>query len=355
MDPSHAPLPLSLFDYPLPEALIAHRPLPDRDASRMMVLAANADPEHRRFIDLPDLLREGDLLVLNTTRVLKARVYGVLDTGGRVELLFCRPVEGEIATATCWWALAMPARKLYEGRLLHVEGFGPLRVVKRQDDEIAIEADKPILELLQSHGTLPLPPYIHRDTVADAADDERYQTVFANTEGAVAAPTASLHFTEAMLAELRARGVQTASLVLHVGPGTFLPVRKDCADDIRAHHMHAEFYEIPAETWEAVQRTRAAGGRVIAVGTTVMRALESAAKSGETQGASRLFIYPGFTFEMVDAMITNFHLPKSTLLMLVAAFAGRDRIMAAYQEAFENQYRFFSYGDAMWVEKHHAI
>jgi S-adenosylmethionine:tRNA ribosyltransferase-isomerase len=325
------------FDYALPEERIAQAPLPERDGARLLVLDRKGGDEHRRIRDLPELLPSGALLVVNDTRVIKARVYGKKPTGGRVELLLCDPLgDGK------WRCLGGASKPIRTGPLT-LDGERPPRAeVLRVDGEwveVQFDGDGDWLDRI---GCVPLPPYIHRDAGAD--DVARYQTVFAREPGAVAAPTAGLHFTPALLAALEARGIRRAAITLHVGPGTFAPLR---TDEVSQHVMHAERFVVPEATARAVAETRAAGKPVVAVGTTVVRALEAHARgdSGET----RLFITPGFDFRAVDAMVTNFHLPRSTLLMLVAAFAGRDRILAAYREAVAREYRFYSYGDAMLI------
>ncbi len=262
------------------------------------------------------------------------------------ELLLIRPVQGPQAQARQWWALGRPAAALQPGRQVITAAGTCLDIVARQDGLCAVAAAQPLWPVLQAEGCLPLPPYIASRGAADAQD---YQTIFAARDGAVAAPTASLHFTPAVLTALQAAGVQLLDVVLHVGPGTFLPVRREHMADARQHRMHTEAYEVPAATLAAAQAARAAGRRVVAAGTTALRALETAANSGQLKGESELFIYPGYAFQLCNALLTNFHLPKSTLLLLVAAMAGRQRIMAAYAEAMQRGYRFYSYGDAMLI------
>ena len=333
------------FNFELPEELIAQRPLPRRGASRLLYLdGPGGGFEDRFFADLPALLGPDDLLVVNDTRVIPARLYGRKDSGGRVEALLER-VTGENQALVQLKASKTPR----DGTGLVFEGGARARVVGRVDGFFELRFDRPLAPYLERHGHVPLPPYIRR---ADAAEDrERYQTVYAANPGAVAAPTAGLHFDTAMLAELEARGVRRTAVTLHVGAGTFQPVR---VDDLRDHQMHAEYLEVPAAAVAAVAETRARGGRVVAVGTTVVRSLETAAAAGELvpwRGESRLFIRPGYRFRVVDAMITNFHLPESTLLMLVCAFAGTESVLAAYRHAVASGYRFFSYGDAMFVTR----
>lgn len=333
------------FTFHLPPELVAQHPLAERAASRLLALGpAPAGPRHLMFTDLPGLLAAGDLLVLNDTRVIPARLLGVKDSGGRVEVLVERLLDDGRVLAHV--RASKPPRP---GSVLHLEDALALRVTGRRDDlfELVHEGPGAMAELLQRHGRMPLPPYIER--AAEAADRERYQTVYARRDGAVAAPTAGLHFTAEMLQQLRQAGVETATLTLHVGAGTFQPVR---VTDVHAHRMHAERLEVGPEVVAAVARARARGGRVVAVGTTVVRALEAAARGGQLvpyEGETDIFIYPGFAFRVVDALVTNFHLPESTLLMLVCAFAGRRRVLEAYEVAVAERYRFFSYGDAMFL------
>ena len=329
------------FAYALPEHLIAQQPAPCRASSRLMVLADNAPPAHKHFRDVLECLNSNDLLVLNDTRVVPARLFAQKDSGGQAELLLER-VESE-RVALCQVRVS---KALKPGRTLCIAGQ-MLRVIERVGTMYRLEFPESVLALLDRHGEIPLPPYIQRP--AEAGDAERYQTVYARQPGAVAAPTAGLHFDEAMLKHVSAAGIETVFLTLHVGAGTFEPVR---VDDLRGHRMHRERVSVSAETVAAVARTQAAGGRVVAVGTTVVRALEAAASAGKLeplQGETDIFIYPGYRFRVVDALITNFHLPESSLLMLVAAFAGRERILGAYQTAVAQAYRFFSYGDAMFI------
>ena len=330
------------FDYPLPPELIAQRPLPERSASRLLVVdAAAGQRRDARFTDLPGLLAPGDLLVFNDTRVVPARLEGVKPTGGVVEMLLERPLEGLEAL------LHMRASKpLRPGQVVRTGG-GDIVVEGREEDLFRVRLPEPALEFFGRHGSVPLPPYIER--TPDGDDTGRYQSLLARVPGAVAAPTASLHFDEAMLARLDAMGVRRATVTLHVGAGTFQPMR---SDRIEEHVMHAEWAELPAATVEAIAATRAAGGRIVAIGTTVVRTLESAPEPlAPWQGDTRLFIRPGHRWKVVDAMITNFHLPRSTLLMLVSAFSGRETILAAYAHAVAQRYRFFSYGDAMFLTR----
>ena len=330
------------FDYPLPPELIAQAPLPQRSASRLLCLDGAAGRWSDRWVrELPDLLAPGDLLVFNDTRVVPARLAGRKASGGKVEILLERPLPGRRALVQL--RASKPARP---GTPILTDG-GELRVCARDGDLWELELPEPALAFFERHGSVPLPPYIAR--AADAADRERYQSLLARVPGAVAAPTASLHFDAALLAALAGRGIARATVTLHVGAGTFQPVR---AATLEAHVMHAEWYEVGTETLAAVRAAQAAGRRVVAVGTTVARALESAAAGGALRAGAAdtaLFVRPGYRFRVIDALLTNFHLPESTLLMLVAAFAGRDLTLAAYAHAVRERYRFFSYGDAMLV------
>lgn len=342
------------FDFELPEELIAQTPLPERTASRLLALDRETGRiDHGTFTDLKRYLMPGDTLVLNDTRVLPARLHGIKpETGARVELLLLKQLEGDR-----WETLAKPAKRMRPGTELvfgeDENGAPLLRAVVLEAGESGLRTvefryDGIFQELLDRLGEMPLPPYI-RERLDDR---ERYQTVYARREGSAAAPTAGLHFTPAFLDELRAAGVRTAFLTLHVGLGTFRPMTAERVED---HVMHAEYYEIGAETAALLNETRERGGRIVAVGTTSARTLETAAARfapGQIEACSGwtdIFIYPGYKFLMVDALLTNFHLPKSTLVMLVSAFAGRDKIMEAYREAIERKYRFFSFGDAMFI------
>ncbi len=342
-------LPLALFEYSLPPELIAQAPAEPRDTSRLLHLPKQGgDLRHLRFTDLAELLRPGDLLVLNQTRVIKARLHLRTPHGGKVELLCFRPVDGPLTEAKTWQALGKPGSALKPGKDLVAPDGSRLVVLGRDGAAATVRAEAPLYDLMGRWGEVPLPPYIERDQRRER-DAQDYQAVFAREPGAVAAPTASLHFSEALLARLAAQGVRTTHLTLHVGPGTFLPVREEHHDDVRRHVMHPEWYDVPEATQAALEATRQAGGRVIAVGTTVVRALETWAQSGAARGESTLFIYPPYEFRAVDGLITNFHLPRSTLLLLVSAFAGRERVLGAYNEAVAQRYRFFSYGDAMAI------
>ncbi len=342
---------VSLFDYHLPPELIAQEPAEPRDASRLLVLDRARGPrEDRRFAELPELLRSGDCLIANHSRVIPARLLGVADPGGGpVELLLLRAVGDER-----WEALVRPGRRCRVGARLELAGgVARARVVgegREGTRVVAIEGPWPVRELLERHGLPPLPPYIARHDAPKPEDRERYQTVYAREDGSVAAPTAGLHFTPELLARLQRRGVAVHYLTLHVGPGTFRPLR---AERVEEHRMDAEPLEIPGATARAIHEAKAEGRRVIAVGTTTTRALEWAATAdGRLRpgaGEADLFIRPGHRFRIVDALITNFHLPRSTLLVLVAAFAGLDVVLDAYRHAVASGYRFYSYGDAMLI------
>lgn len=335
------------FQFELPEALIAQFPSAQRNASRLLHLKGDdGELTDLQFVDLPSLLRPEDLLVFNNTRVIPARLLGQKDSGGKIEVLVERVLDDHRVLAH-----VRSSKSPGTGRHLLLEDVLDVEVLGRQDAlfELYFHVETTVTEALESYGRLPLPPYIERDVAKE--DLERYQTVYAQHTGAVAAPTAGLHFDQAMLDTIKDLGIETAHVTLHVGAGTFQPVR---VDDIKTHIMHSERIEVSREVCEQVKATRARGGRVIAVGTTSVRALESASHSGIIEpfsGETEIFIYPGYQFKSVDAMVTNFHLSESTLLMLVSAFAGRDNVMAAYQHAIEQHYRFFSYGDAMFVTK----
>ena len=335
------------FSYQLPDELIAQFPTEQRGSSRLLVMDCDSG-EHTDldFSSLPGLLKAGDLLVFNDTRVIPARLFGNKETGGKVEILLERILDDQRMLAQI-----RASKSPKPGNLIHLQGDIKLELIERQDDMFVLDVigGMTVLELTQQVGHMPLPPYIQRED--DSGDMERYQTVYAKKTGAVAAPTAGLHFTDELIQEITDHGVDTAFVTLHVGAGTFQPVR---VDDIKEHQMHSEYLELSAEVCEKVRQCRDRGGRVIAVGTTAVRCLETAAQASELkpyQGETDIFIYPGYEFKVVDALITNFHLSESTLLMLVSAFAGRDNIMAAYQHAIEQCYRFFSYGDAMFLTK----
>ncbi len=332
------------FDFALPPELIAQHPAAERSASRLLD-GTGAQPADRTFRDLPGLLSPGDLLVFNDTKVVKARLYGEKPTGGKVELLIERVLQDNEVVAH-----VKVSKKPPVGTSLQMTGGFTATLLGRWPDEdgalfrYALSADP--YTLMEQHGHVPLPPYI---THTDSADDEqRYQTVFARHPGAVAAPTAALHFDEALLGALDARGVQRASVTLHVGAGTFQPVK---TESITEHRMHSERYIVPAATMDAITACRQRGGRVVAVGTTTVRTLESWAATGQAAGDTAIFITPGFEWKVVDRLVTNFHLPKSTLMMLVSALAGHSHVMALYRHAIAQRYRFFSYGDAMLLDR----
>lgn len=352
------------FDFELPPALIAQHPASQRSASRLLD-GSSAPPVDRIFNDLPALLNAGDLLVFNDTQVVKARLFGEKSTGGKLELLIERVLQGHEVVAHM-----KVSKKPRLGGVLHMVGGFTATMVGRwpQDDGPLFRfvlSDDPYT-LMERHGHMPLPPYIERhqsgalspaDRADEAEDAQRYQTVFAKHPGAVAAPTAALHFDQAVLAALEARGVLCASVTLHVGAGTFQPVKSESITD---HVMHFERYAIPPTTLQAIADCKTRGGKVVAVGTTSVRSLETWAQTGQASGDTNIFITPGFKFKVVDTLITNFHLPKSTLMMLVSAFAGYDHILALYQHAITQKYRFFSYGDSMLLQRanpgksHHA-
>jgi len=336
------------FDFDLPNELIAQQPLPERSASRLLCLdvPARSWADHQ-FRELPQLLREGDLLVFNDTRVLPARLFGHKTTGGAVEILIERVTGAHEARAQL-----RVSKKPAPGSRIMLDDGSEAEVLGRDGEFFRLRFDvaEPLEKLLLRVGHMPLPPYIER--ADDVSDKERYQTIFARHTGAVAAPTAGLHFDQPLMQALQSRGIGTDYITLHVGAGTFQPMRAESVED---HRMHREWLNVGAELVERIRRTRAAGGRVIAVGTTVVRALESACRDGELQpfsGETQIFIFPGYRFSAIDGLVTNFHLPQSTLLMLVSALAGRELILDAYRHAVEARYRFFSYGDAMLILPH---
>jgi S-adenosylmethionine:tRNA ribosyltransferase-isomerase len=335
------------FDFELPAHLIAQSPAPQRTASRLLRLNGAAGTlADTTFSQLPAYLAPGDVMVINDTRVIKARLTGAKDSGGKIEVLVERVLASDRVLAQ-----VRASQSPRAGSRLLLGTHAAATVLGRQGAffELRFEACADVYALLEQHGSVPLPPYITH--AADATDAARYQTVYARAPGAVAAPTAGLHFDAAMLDALKDKGVTLAQVTLHVGAGTFQPVR---VSDLREHQMHSEWYEVPQATVDAIRAARARGSRVMAVGTTSLRALESAAAGGELQagtGDTRLFITPGYTFKVVERLLTNFHLPKSTLLMLVSAFAGMDNVRRAYRHAIEQRYRFFSYGDAMLIER----
>ena len=338
------------FDFPLPRELIAEHPCEPREMARLLRIPSEEPFEDRHVADLPDLLRPGDLLVCNDTKVIPARLSG-RRSAARVEITLCRDEGGGV-----WRAFAKGARRLRPGdRVDFAQGFAATVAAKHPEGDLTLRFDlegAALRAALDRHGAMPLPPYINRIRGVEPRDRSNYQTMFARTEGAVAAPTAGLHFTPGLIAALSRRGVGLVTLTLHVGPGTFLPVK---TDDPRAHRMHAEWGLLSAETAERIAAARREGGRIVAIGTTSLRLLESAAAAtGAVRpfaGETRLFILPGYNFRAIDLLLTNFHLPRSTLLMLVAALAGHDRIMAAYAYAIAQRYRFFSYGDACLIER----
>jgi S-adenosylmethionine:tRNA ribosyltransferase-isomerase len=334
---------LTDFDYSLPQELIAQYPAEERGASRLLVVdSASNSLADKRFSDLPSLLRPGDLLVFNDTRVIRARLFGNKDTGGQVEILIER-----ILSATSALAQVRASKSPKLDTMLKLAGGNTARVISRDRDFYHLEFESAVAPFLEKYGEVPLPPYLNRD--AEPQDIERYQTVYARHDGAVAAPTAGLHFDEELLQTIEQKGVRHAFVTLHVGAGTFQPLRQE---NIEAVRLHAERLVIGEQTCQEIARTRREGGRVIAIGTTSVRVLESAAVNGELEavdGETELFIVPGYRFRCIDAMITNFHLPQSSLLMLVAAFAGTECILEAYRHAVSERYRFFSYGDAMFI------
>ena len=334
------------FYYDLPKELIAQTPVEPRDSSRLLVLGRESgEIEHRHFYDIIDYLNEGDLIVANDSRVLPARIYGVKDTGARVEFLLLKQISGNR-----WETLCKPGRKAKEGaKFTFGDGLLTATVAEVKDDGnriVDFDCDENFFSTLDKIGQMPLPPYI----TEELKDRERYQTVYSHELGSAAAPTAGLHFTDELMDRLRAKGVKIAYVTLHVGLGTFRPVK---VDDVTKHKMHSEHYEIPKETADLIKQTKQNGKRVIAIGTTSCRTLESvAAEHGEIipcEGFTDIFIYPGFEFKVLDGLVTNFHLPESTLIMLVSAFAGYDNIMNAYKTAVDERYRFFSFGDAMCI------
>jgi S-adenosylmethionine:tRNA ribosyltransferase-isomerase len=333
------------FSFELPKALIAQYPLAERSQSRLLCLdKASGELTHRRFFELPQLLQPNDLLVFNNTQVIPVRLFGHKQSGGKVEILVERILHENSALA---FMRASKAPKVHAKIYLNDTEYA--EVVERREDQYLLHfhSARPLLDLLHDIGHMPLPPYLQR--ADEALDQTRYQTIYASQPGAAAAPTAGLHFDQALMQSLQQQGVTCEYITLHVGAGTFQPVR---VEDIRQHHMHSEYIDVPQAVCEKIAATKAQGGRVIAVGTTVVRSLETAARSGELkpyQGDTDIFIYPGYSFQCIDGLITNFHLPESTLLMLVCAFAGYDSVMQMYQTAVQREYRFFSYGDACFI------
>jgi S-adenosylmethionine:tRNA ribosyltransferase-isomerase len=347
---------LAAYDYELPRELIAQTPVEPRDQARMMVLWRRRECwEHRRFFELPTFLREGDVVVVNNSRVLPARLYGRLDRGGRtrlIEVLLLRPLPPEATGPERWQVLLRPGRRIRPGDVLRFPADVRASVVDRTpegDWVLAFESPRPLRNMLDDIGWMPVPPYIvRRDPALAEQDRQWYQTVYAKVQGSIAAPTAGLHFTSRVIQALQDRGVRWCEITLHVGPGTFRPVR---APDIRCHRMDPEWYEIPPDVWDTLQDARRHGRRVLVVGTTTTRALESAAQHDPPRlsGWADVFIYPGYEFRVVRNLLTNFHLPKSTLLMLVCALGGYEFVLRAYREAVRERYRFYSYGDCMLI------
>lgn len=339
------------FDFELPEALIAQHPAARRDGSRMMVVHADSgDVSHQSILEFPHLIESGDALVVNNTQVIPARTFGCKETGGRVECLFVEPEEGSVDE---WWVMMKSSHRPKPGATIALEDAMELEVLENRSDglnRVRVTCEGGVLEVLNQIGEPPLPPYIHREHLCED-DEERYQTVYASKPGAVAAPTAGLHFTPELLQQLRDKGVKVLEVTLHVGPGTFRPVKTDTVED---HVMDAERYEVSEEVAETLNQVRAEGGKVFAVGSTSVRTLETIYQDGRYvpgRGRSDLYIYPPYTYQAVDAILTNFHLPKSTLLMMMSAFTTREILLDAYRQAVAENYRFFSYGDCM-VLKH---
>jgi S-adenosylmethionine:tRNA ribosyltransferase-isomerase len=341
---------LSDFNFHLPKELIANHPTKNRTDSRLLLLdGRSGDISHRNFRDILDILQPGDLMVFNDTRVIPARLLGHKESGGKVEVLIERVLDEHTVLAH-----VRANKSPKSGNIMILEGAVKAEMLERQDELFKLKflGNDSVIELLENHGHMPLPPYIERED--EEEDKERYQTVYGEKPGAVAAPTAGLHFDDEILANIREKGVSTKFVTLHVGAGTFQPVR---VDNIEEHKMHSEYAEVSQDVVDAILATKKAGNRVIAVGTTSVRSLESAAAASESaliapfSSDTSIFIYPGYEFKVIDAMVTNFHLPESTLIMLVSAFAGQDNILKAYNEAVAEKYRFFSYGDAMFLEK----
>ena len=331
------------FQFSVPKHLIAQDPLEERDASRLLHVQDSQLKDHQ-FTDLKNLLRENDLLILNNTRVVKARLFGRKRSGGRVEVLFERRVDEVTFIAQIKFS-----GKLRPGSELVVGNNTDLEILERQDHFFLLRSDKPIMEILDNSGSVPLPPYIKREPVS--VDEKRYQTIFASELGAVAAPTAGLHFTDSLLEEISSNGIDIGYLTLHVGAGTFMPIREE---QLETKKLHKEQFMIDQMLCQKINKAKSNQGRIIAVGTTVVRAIESIAQQGQIepfQGETEIFITPGFEFKVTDAMVTNFHLPESSLIMLVSAFAGTQTILKSYRHAINNEYRFYSYGDAMFLEK----
>ena len=335
---------LKHFDYLLPEELIARFPLDNRSASSMMVLNESGEISHRKFLDLINYLKEGDLLVFNNTRVIPARLFGKKDSGGMVEILIERTVDENLA-----WAMVRSNKKMKMRTKINFVNHSYADVIDCRDGLFLLSFSQKVSIIMDLIGQTPIPPYLNRD--AEQIDSERYQTVYASAPGAIAAPTAGLHFDEPLLDRLKNKGINSCFVTLHVGLGTFKPVK---VDNIKEHSMHSEWISVSKKTCDMITETKKNGGRVVAVGTTSLRSLETIAIKPDLepfQGDTDIFICPGYEFKLVDALITNFHLPKSTLLMLVCAFAGYSQIMDAYKEAINKKYRFYSYGDAMFLNK----
>ena len=331
------------FQFSVPKHLIAQNPLEERDTSRLLHVQDTRLKDHQ-FTDLKNLLRENDLLILNNTRVVKARLLGRKKSGGRVEILFERSIDESTFIGQIKFS-----GKLRPGSELIVGNNEDLEVLERQGHFFLLRSDKPIMEILDNSGSVPLPPYIKRDSMP--VDEKRYQTIFASESGAVAAPTAGLHFTDSLLEEISSNGIDIGYLTLHVGAGTFMPLREE---QLETKKLHKEQFMIDRILCKKIDKAKSNQGRIIAVGTTVVRALESIAQQGRIeafQGETDIFITPGFEFKVIDAMVTNFHLPESSLIMLVSAFAGTQTILKSYQHAINSDYRFYSYGDAMFLEK----
>ena len=327
------------FDYELPQELIAQFPSQQRDSSNMMVLNKSSKTiEQKKFFNILDHLSENDVLVLNNTRVIPARLLGQKATGANIEVFLLEKKQDDV-----WKVMIKPAKRVKEGTEIKFSPELKARVVSKEEVELIYEGN--FNEILERTGNIPLPPYIDRATTGN--DLERYQTVYAQTPGSVAAPTAGLHFTEELLDKIRQKGVEVCYVTLNVGLGTFQPVR---SENILEHKIHEEYYEVPESTINTIKNAKAKGKNIVAVGTTTVRTLETAFAENKNKGYSRLFIYPGYEFRVIDKLLTNFHLPKSTLLMLVSALAGKDFIFNAYKQAIENNYRFFSYGDCMFIE-----
>ncbi len=341
-------VPLIDFLYELPRELIAHEPAKPRDSSRLMRVSRTGDGvSHHVFRDLVDLLEPGDLLVTNETEVIPARLRLHKTSGGRVELVLLRPTDGDVAGGLVWEGIGKPGAAFTYGRTLVASDGTRITVMGKEGRTVTVRCEEPLLSVARRIGEVPLPPYIDRPNGPNHSDLSSYQAVFARQPGSAAAPTASLHFTPELLERLKDKGVVRSSLVLHVGLGTFLPIDESHADDVRKHEMHSEFFSIPTTTQSAIRATKERGNRVVAVGTTVVRALETLAHLERAQGQTDLYIYPGYEYKVVDALVTNFHLPGSTLLLLVSAFSSVAAIQEAYRIAIEERYRFYSYGDAM--------